>query len=137
MRFDGVGEAVFLANVQPEARTHRGTAEYVVEHDDGHPQMAAVFGYCSAYDAVAQVVVAFQGAVFRLVAVENLSLLADDMRWLAAKISHGQTLKFLETDVADGGQNHGVGAVVAGHEVENALLVESLYQILGSQNVAR
>ena len=137
MRLDAVGESVFLANVQPEARTHGGTTQYVVEHHDRHSHRTAELRGDVAYDAVAQVVVALVAAAFRLVALEGLALFINKVCRLAAEISHGQFLELLEADVADGGQNHLVGAVVVRHEIEDVLPMEAFHQLGGAQYVAR
>ena len=84
---------------------------------------------------MAQVVLAFQGAVLWSVARERLALLINKVCRLLAEILHGHPLKFLERNVADGGQNHGIGAVVVRHEVEDVLPLEAFYQVSGAQDV--
>ena len=36
LRFDSIREAVFLADIQPEARTHCRAAQHIVQHYDRH-----------------------------------------------------------------------------------------------------
>ena len=86
---------------------------------------------------MAQVVVACFGAVFGYITVEDFAFCIYKVCRLLAEIFHGHALKLLEADVADGGQNHLVGAVVVGHEVEDVLPMEAFYQFSGTQYVAR
>ena len=136
MRLDAIGEAVFFADVQAEARAHGWASQYVVEHHDGHAQRTAELRGDVANDAVAQVIVAFVVAAFGLVAFEGFAFFVDVVCGLASEVGHGQALKLREADTTDTGQNHLVGAVVVGHEVEDVLTMESFYQFAGTQYVA-
>ena len=89
LRLDAVGEAVFLADVEPEAGAHGRTAQHVVEHHDGHPQRTAKLGCDAAYEAVTQVVLAFRRVIHGGVMLEGLAFLINKVGRLLAEIFLG------------------------------------------------